>query len=390
LQVNLLHGDQETSSNVDDYVLPEVLEQMVVHLYDVGAAHVEGDVPLDHLTTEQMSTKLFINISDGEEGYHFTLDGFQEENVHLVIKESDIQETVIKRVGIWLLLESRTVSIMLVVSVFIVTLGMATMIIAMVKRHRLAIESVIYGSIGSIRRLRKKAPTPAAAQEDKKDNDANNNNNSNSNLTTATEVAFFPRYSVVNKSWREGNKEKKERKSVEIMKDSSKETSAKKDETRGEALKYVDVKVHSQKSGRGVKKMSPSKQSLYEIISTLRFKSEQVNKMVEQEQKEEKEKKDQKHQTSFYYLGNPSEVSSKYDLTLAKTLAKKIEVQVHQPDYESSSRNPESPDKSESSSPQPLIPDKEDTEGFYSFNTLREKCRKMIANSKSFPAKTKL
>ena len=292
---------------------------MVVHLYDVGAAHVEGDVPLDHLTTEQVSTKLFINISDGEEGYHFTLEGFQEENVHLVIKESDIHDTVIKRVGIWLLLESRTVSIMLVVSVFIVTLGMATMIIAMVKRHRLAIESVIYGSIGSIRRLRKKAPTPAAAQEDKKDNDANNNNNSN--LTTATEVAFFPRYSVVNKSWREGNKEKKERKSVEIMKDSSKETSAKKDETGGEAVKYVDVKVHSQKSSRGVKKMSPSKQSLYEIISTLRFKSEQVNKMVEQEQKE---KKEQKHQTSFYYLGNPSEGSSKYDLTLAKTLAKKV------------------------------------------------------------------
>lgn len=299
--MSLLHGDVETSKNIDDYVLPKVLEQMVIHLYDVDTVTVEGDIPLDHLTTEQSRTELYINIADGEEGYHFGLEGFLEENIHLVTDEADLKEAVFRKVGIWMLLESKTVSVMLVVSVLIVTLGIATMIIAIVKRHRLAIEAVVYGSIGSLKRLRKRTSTVR-----KKSEDGENDSNNNSNLTTATEVAFFPRYSVVNKSWRDEGKEKKTRKSIQNNKD----------ENRAESpTKYVDIKIHSQKGTKKVKG-SPTKQSLYEIISTLRFKTEQVNNMTQ--------KMEPNNQTSFYYQGNQSEGSSKYDLTLAKTLAKKV------------------------------------------------------------------
>ena len=82
--------------------------------------------------------------------------------------------------------------------------------------------------------------------------------------------------------------------------------------------KYVDVKIHSQKKKDTTNKIktSPTKQSLYEIISTLKFKTEQVNNMAQ--------RKEPDNQTSFYFQGNHSTGSSKYDLTLAKTLAKKV------------------------------------------------------------------
>merc|ERR1719232_653713 len=120
--------------------------------------------------------------------------------------------------------EARTVSLWLCVSVFIVAIGIGTMIIAIVKRHRLAIEAAIYGSIGSLKRLRKRGSSRNRTVEENRGEDSNNNNNNNNNITTATEVAFFPRYSVVNKSWREEkgkkkNKEKKQSSNETVKKD---------------------------------------------------------------------------------------------------------------------------------------------------------------------------
>ena len=224
-------------------------------------------------------------------------------------------ESVLRDVGSWMMKEARTVSLWLCVSVFIVAIGIGTMIIAIVKRHRLAIEAAIYGSIGSLKRLRKRGSSRTRTVEEDRGEDSNNNNNhNNNNITTATEVAFFPRYSVVNKSWREekGRKKKKEKEKIQ----SSNET-VKKDVGTQEKEKEVS-KSHLDKSVRVNKENANStKQSLYEIISTMRFKTQQ--------NKESTLKTPEGLQTSFYFAGgNQSTGSSKYDLTLAKTLSKKV------------------------------------------------------------------
>ena len=78
---------------------------------------------------------------------------------------------------------------------------------------------------------------------------------------------------------------------------------------------------------RSVKEVvADSKQSLYEIISTIKFKSQQsapASKAREPQQRRTAEP----HQTSFYFQGgNQSSGSSKYDLTLARTLSKKVNI----------------------------------------------------------------
>ena len=226
-------------------------------------------------------------------------------------------ESVLRDVGAWMMKEARTVSLWLCVSVFIVAIGIGTMIIAIVKRHRLAIEAAIYGSIGSLKRLRKRGSSRNRTVEENRGEDSNNNssnNNNNNNITTATEVAFFPRYSVVNKSWREEKGKKKKKEKIQ----SSNET-VKKDVGTQEKEKEVS-KSHLDKSVRVNKEnVNSTKQSLYEIISTMRFKTQQ--------NKESTLKTPGPLQTSFYFAGgNQSTGSSKYDLTLAKTLSKKVKV----------------------------------------------------------------
>ena len=222
-------------------------------------------------------------------------------------------ESVLRDVGSWMMKEARQVSLWLCVSVFIVSIGIGTMIIAIVKRHRLAIEAAIYGSIGSLKRLRKRGSSRNKSGEEDQEN--NNSSNNNNNITTATEVAFFPRYSVVNKSWREekGNKKKPDQQ----QKVKSSNETMKKDAGTQEKEKEVS-KSHLDKSVRGDKNNANStKQSLYEIISTMRFKTQQ--------NKESSLKRPGDLQTSFYFAGgNQSTGSSKYDLTLAKTLSKKV------------------------------------------------------------------
>ena len=214
----------------------------------------------------------------------------------------------------WIMIESKTMSIWLCVSVFIVTIGMGTMIIAIVKRHRLAIENVIYGSIGSLKRLKRKGSTPPQKKEDTKEKTDSNNN---SDLTTATEVAFFPRYSVVNKSWRDDKTKKQNKETGKDVK--SKEEKKGADKNIHKTTVSKSHKANTNKSSKDGNNQNSSKQSLYEIISTMKFKTQQVNTESTIIPKKEG------HQTSFYFQGeNQSTGSSKYDLTLARTLSKKV------------------------------------------------------------------
>ena len=233
-------------------------------------------------------------------------------------------------------LGSRQVSLWLAVSVLTVSLGIGTMTLALVRRHRLAIETALYGSIGSLRRLRGKKRSNSGAKPGNSGEEASNGNSSN--LTTATEVAFFPRYSVVNKSWREekGGKKKNEEKEKDNgkpVKDEGKTAVAVTEEAeqQKEPSKRVESaasnKSRSSSKQRSVKEVvADSKQSLYEIISTIKFKSQQsapASKAREPQQRRAVEP----HQTSFYFQGgNQSSGSSKYDLTLARTLSKKVNI----------------------------------------------------------------
>ena len=234
------------------------------------------------------------------------------------------------------MLGSRQVSLWLAVSVLTVSLGIGTMTLALVRRHRLAIETALYGSIGSLRRLRGKKSSNSGAKPGNSGEEASNSNSNSSNLTTATEVAFFPRYSVVNKSWREEKSGKKKKEETEKdngkpVKDEGKTAVAvteeaeqqKPDSKRVESA--ASNKSRSSSKQRSVKEVvADSKQSLYEIISTIKFKSQQsapASKAREPQQRRTVEP----HQTSFYFQGgNQSSGSSKYDLTLARTLSKKV------------------------------------------------------------------
>ena len=136
-------------------------------------------------------------------------------------------------------------------------------------------------------------------------------------------------------------------------------------------------------------KSNLSKSSLYEIISTMKMKASSKS-----DQNKPEEKKSDPHQTSFYYQGgNVSSASSKYDLTIARNNSN-VQAEVHQPNYVTLRKERQvdidANDKMKSSSPQPLLSEGENSDKIYSFNTLREKCRKMIANSKPFQNKTKL
>ena len=249
------------------------------------------------------------------------------------------------------------------------------MIISLIKRHRLALEAAVYSSIGSLKRLKRNSSVPrtgAGVRESKHATD----------ITTATEVAFFPRYSVVNKSWRGEKRKRSER--VEKAEGTKKEKSKTKIEGKVEKPITVTEEKNKTMANRNI-----SKSSLYEIISTMKMKSK-----AKAEPSLLEEKKPDPLQTSFYYQqgGNASSASSKYDLTIARNNNNNVRAEVHQPNYvtikQKAEVNVELETNQKSSSPQPLLA--EAAEKIYSFNSLREKCRKMIASSKPFQSKTKL
>ena len=332
---------------------------------------VEADVKLDHLTTEDERTSLHIVNSSQPTARDFSLAGFRQENIFFItpnphhhIRQVSEFQSLLQQIGDWIKTESRVMSLWLSVSVFILSIGIGTMMISIIKRHRLALEAVVYGSIGSLKRLKRNS---SVVKDSKAPPD----------ITTATEVAFFPRYSVVNKSWRAG----KQAKSTES---NSKKEKASKPRSQTKTDEKVDTPKLEEVSGQSLAQ-NLTKPSLYEIISTIKLKA---LAKAESDSKQE-EKKSDPRQTSFYYQGgNVSSASSKYDLTLAKNNSK-VKAEVHQPNYVTLKPGKVGEDK-KSSSPEPLLSDKEGSERIYSFNTLREKCRKMIANSRLGQSKTKL
>ena len=218
-------------------------------------------------------------------------------------------------------------------------------------------------------------------------------------------MAFFPRYSVVNKSWKGEKGEKRQEQSqssrsskAKIKKQGKEELEHnKKMKTEHTIVKSTKEEViNKQTVGHNIvnnnssnNKSNLSKSSLYEIISTMKMKASSKSN-----QNKPEEKKSDPHQTSFYYQGgNVSSASSKYDLTIARNNSN-VQAEVHQPNYVTLRKDRQvdidADDKIKSSSPQPLLSEGEDSDKIYSFNTLREKCRKMIANSKPFKNKTKL
>ena len=222
------------------------------------------------------------------------------------------------------------------------------MLIAIVKRHRLAIESAIYGSIGSFKKYKIRRSTLKKSKknaQEKSDADSS----SISSVKTATEVAFFPRYSVVNKSWKENKKKlsknsektdilnnedqeikKEEDKSKDVDKSKNESVTVNKSSKRSKLEKGNDEMIQTKK---GIKmNLNTSKQSLYEIISTLKFKTQQQNLQQQQQPRVANKITDKKgdgHQTSFYFHGgNLSSDGSKYDLTLARGLTKKVKLKL--------------------------------------------------------------
>ena len=374
-------------------------------LYDVSQVMVEANVHLDHLETEDQHTRLHIINSSQSTNHDFTLRGFSQENILFITDRphhnhqqvSEFQ-SLLQQIGDWVRSESQEMSLWLSISVFLLryfhnyimkylvhqlcfSIGIGTMIISLIKRHRLALEAVVYNSIGSLKRLKRKSSVPRSGgvKETKAPGD----------ITTATEVAFFPRYSVVNKSWR-GEKQQPRSDRAE---NTEKPEMKKKEKSRNKSVGKVDkppVTV-TEEMNKNTPSRQISKSSLYEIISTMKMKSS-----AKAEPRQAEEKKPSPLETSFYHYhsqgGNVSSASSKYDLTMARSKKNNVQVQVHQPNYVTLKAhkvvNLEVENEPKSSSPQPLLNDS--AEKIYSFNSLREKCRKMIANSKPFQSKTKL
>ena len=217
---------------------------------------------------------------------------------------------------------------------------------------------------------------------------------------------------MVNKSWKGENREKRERQSqssrslkAKIKKEGNEELennqkmktehtivkSTKEEVINKQTVGHniVNNNISNNKSNVKVGHSNLSKSSLYEILSTMKMKASSKS-----DQNKPEEKKSDPHQTSFYYQGgNLSSASSKYDLTIARNNSN-VQAEVHQPNYVTLRKDRQvdidADDKIKSSSPQPLLSEGEDSDKIYSFNTLREKCRKMIANSKPFQNKTKL
>ena len=225
-------------------------------------------------------------------------------------------------------------------------------------------------------------------------------------------MAFFPRYSVVNKSWKGEKGEKRQEQSQSSRSSKAKIKKQGKEElehnkkmktehtivksTKEEVINkqtvghnIVNNNSSNNKSNVKVGHSNLSQSSLYEILSTMKMKASSKS-----DQNKPEEKKSDPHQTSFYYQGgNVSSASSKYDLTIARNNSN-VQAEVHQPNYVTLRKERQVDidvnDKMKSSSPQPLLSEGENSDKIYSFNTLREKCRKMIANSKPFQNKTKL
>ena len=97
-------------------------------LYDVSQVLVEADVPLDHLETADLKTRLHIINSSQATSHDFTLQGFSQENIlfitdsphphHNLHQVSEFQ-TLLQQIGDWVKSESKEMSLWLSISVFL-------------------------------------------------------------------------------------------------------------------------------------------------------------------------------------------------------------------------------------------------------------------------------
>ena len=287
----------------------------------------------------------------------------------LLFQMSDFQD-VFHGLRTAVLTRSKQMSLGLGLCVFVLTLGVGAMMLATIKRHQLLIESVVYSSIGSLKRIKNKSNAlekekkPVIEIRPESQISGPSERESNSEITTTTKVDFFPRYSVVNKSQRGVPRHLKEKKIIETNQVTNKENNPNTVETKEE------------------RKRKSYANSVYDIFSTLKFKS---TKKPQTSPEKVSEKEEKKAKTSFYYQYNSSD-GSNYDLTLGKTCTQ-VQAQVHHSKYGPTDTQVNVEQENElSSSPQPLLQE----EKIYSFRTLQEKCRKMIAGSKPFQDSTRL
>ena len=277
---------------------------------------------------------------------------------------------------------TRQMSLGLGLCVCVLVVGVGTMMLATIRRHQLTLQAIVYSSIGSLKKIRKKSTN---VQEDKENSKENNKKDKkdivdsesvmdiNKEITTTTTgVAFFPRYSVVNKSQRGDPRSVKDKEGSETV---------------IKARPINDDKV--QESVRTKSKAQAG--TIYEIFSTLKFKARKKPEMLKE--KQQISEKHAKTTSSFYYESSSGDSSSKYDLTLARP--RQVEAMVHRA-AETGTKSVEDQSSPEAivrhdkvhSSGEPLIGPLEDK--VYTFRRLREKCRQMIAGSKPFRDNTRL
>lgn len=352
LEINVENMYQVQLVQDPDYQAEAILvnppaHRLAVRLYEVNQVVVDTEAELDKLITEWDATTLQVALQEGKTQFRAVLQ--------------ELRQAVLAR--------SRHMSFGLALSVAVLTLGIGAMMLATIRRHQLLIESIIYSSLGSLRRVK----GTSSGEE--------------GNVTTTTKVDFFPRYSIVNKSRR-------------AQRGGDGGLPAKKEADEGKSDEKKKGKEEKEEEAAPERKtpIKPHVPATYSIFTTLKFppkgkrpslhtkppsgkQSKQNTSFLYKESSNNQSKKSVPD-TSFYYKDNSS---SNYDLTLARK-EKEVVAEVH----EASPKSERSVGEG-GSSPVPLLPPRvERAEGFYSFRTLQERCRKMIQGAKPWPANTKL
>ena len=248
------------------------------------------------------------------------------------------------------LARARHMSLGLALCVAVLTLGLGAMMLATVRRHQLTIEAIIYSGLDTLRRGGKSASSGEEGA-----------------VTTTTKVDFFPRYSIVNKSRRGRDK---------MVETGDKENETSKSNPKEAVEKKGNQEENDKSIQEKVKPKRPHVPATYSIFTTMKFPAGKRPALKTPSIAEIKATTKTPLDTSFYYKDNSS---SNYDLTMGKK-EREVVAEVH-----SSSGRVE--EEGSGGSPVPLLPPRADRrEGFYSFRTLQERCRKMIQGAKPWPA----
>jgi hypothetical protein len=124
---------------------------------------------------------------------------------------------------------SKQMSLGLGLCVFVLALGVGAMMLAIIKRHQLLIKSVVYSSIGSLRRVKdknyvhQKEKKPIKQKKPENQTSEKSEKKTDITKTTTIQVDFFPQYSVVNKSQRGVPRHLRDKKTVENLQSKQRE-----------------------------------------------------------------------------------------------------------------------------------------------------------------------